>query len=267
MSLLTRTPFDIMVSCGGQLDQNRLRRIDALNPDISNGITSVKDIWFNDGLKVWMTFAQKLEIVSTSVNDTFGGTGAQNFIVQGLDLNFMEIEEIVPMNGTTPIQTTLEYIRVNQLAVLKPGSFTKADGPYTHDGEITITAAVEGHIEGKIGFDPNTGVGYSRALNSHFTVPDNAIGYVLDVKIGTNSNFSFRLNFFGKDNSDRGQGNLFTIEEPEVIPGSGLIELGGILPIIIRPKADLWATAFIDNAAVIGRCTFGYNILVIDNPA
>lgn len=267
MSLLTRNPFDLTVTTAGKLDQNRLRRIDALNTDISNGITSVQDVWFNGGIKTWMTFAQKLEIVSTSVNDTRFGTGATRFFVQGLDADFNEIEEGVFMDGTTPVQTALEYIRVNQLVMLQPGTFTETNGPYTHDGEITITAAVEGHVEGKIGFDPETGVGYSRALNSHYSSPDNTTGYILDIKVGTNSNFNFRLNFFGRDNSPGGEGNLFTIEEPEIVAGSGLSELGGVLPIVIPPKADLWATTFVNNAALVGRCTFGYNILVIDDPA
>lgn len=112
------------------------------NPDVDIG---TETIWNVGGTFTPIVTARTLSIVSTSVNDTSAGTGAQSLVIYGIDANWKAQTVVVTLNGTTPVVTAETWLGVNRIAVYLAGSSD------TNEGEITATAVTEGTIQGRIG--------------------------------------------------------------------------------------------------------------------
>lgn len=109
------------------------RRIVALghNPSIDTTSTP-EDIWTGGGIYPWMIAATSLEALSASADDAAAGTGARTIIVNGLDINYAEISEVVTMNGVTPVPLVTQFFRIN-------GVFTTTCGSgQVNAGDITL---------------------------------------------------------------------------------------------------------------------------------
>ncbi len=68
--------------------------------------------------------AVNLEVLSSSNSDIISGIGAQTILVSGLDNTFSEYstDEVVFLNGTTPVALTRQYLRINRFVALTAGS-------------------------------------------------------------------------------------------------------------------------------------------------
>jgi hypothetical protein len=93
--------------------------------------TANSDVWEGAGLYPFQTTATKLEILSSSANDTAAGTGARTMMIAGLDANFNPISEVITMNGVTPVQSVNNYLRVNGLNIVTAGSGGQNAGDIT----------------------------------------------------------------------------------------------------------------------------------------
>lgn len=128
---------------------------------LSTGTTY--DLWYGATDKTLPeTSAATVSIVSTSANDTLGGTGANYLKVSGLDADYNHQTEIVTLNGTTPVATSNTYITINRAYVAFSGSGK------TNAGDVT------GTINSNKQF--TVPAGDSITQQSHFTVP---AGYTL----------------------------------------------------------------------------------------
>jgi hypothetical protein len=94
----------------------------------SSGVgTTLTTIWSGSeeqpGLYVYPSDAGEiLSIYSTSSSDTSGGLGANVIQISGLSENKEDFqEELITMNGTTPVQTTKLYSRVFRAEVIVTG--------------------------------------------------------------------------------------------------------------------------------------------------
>ncbi len=58
---------------------------------------------------------QKMWVASSSANDTILGSGCRYLKVFGLDANFNRIDEVIQMQGQTPVETLHEYTRIYRL--------------------------------------------------------------------------------------------------------------------------------------------------------
>ena len=107
--------------------------------------------------RTWPTAAAALSIVSGSADDAAAGTGARKVRVAGLDVDWKQIEEVVDLNGTTPVNTTSEFLRVNFADVEQAGSGG------VNAGEILV----------KHGTDVQAAIlaGLGRALQALYSVP------------------------------------------------------------------------------------------------
>lgn len=137
-----------------------VRRVTALgnNPDIDQG-TIPEDVWSVGGLYPWMTVSTALEIISTSVNDTAAGTGARTVLIQGLDANYLEVNQTVTLNGTTAVAIPTSLLRVNSALIMSAGSTG------INAGDINIRRVTGGTIQCQIP------VGYGISRMAIFTVP------------------------------------------------------------------------------------------------
>lgn len=80
-----------------------------------------------------MTSADTLDVVSSSTNDTAAGTGVRAVYIIGIDENSVEQEELVSMNGTTPVTTSNQWLGINRVYAISAGSGGSAAGTITID--------------------------------------------------------------------------------------------------------------------------------------
>lgn len=129
------------------------------NPDIDT-LTQPEDVWVGGDIYPFLSAAGTASIVSTSVQDLAGGTGASKVTIYGLDANFNLQQEEISLNGTTPVLSSGTYLRVNRMDVSGPSGSNE-----TNAG--TITATVNGSNVAII--SANEG----QTLQAIYTVPAN----------------------------------------------------------------------------------------------
>lgn len=102
------------------------------NNDIDAGAAEVVASF--GGTYTPMTSSGVLTVVSTSANDTSGGTGARTIKIIGpAGADRISVTEEVTMNGTTSVDTSNEFWGVNRVEVESAGSLTY------NAGDINIT--------------------------------------------------------------------------------------------------------------------------------
>ena len=124
------------------------------------------DVWADNSVLQYLSSAEPLDIVSSSANDSFAGTGARTVQVMGLDNDYLFQTETVEMNGLTPVQTVNSYIRVRAIVVLTSGNSG------TNVGSISATASVSATLQAKMLAD------YGASINSHYTCPANKVAMI-----------------------------------------------------------------------------------------
>lgn len=92
--------------------------------------------------------AETLSIVSDSAQDGVAGTGLQQILLQGLDVNFDPIIDVIVLNGITPVLSNIPFRSMHLSIALLGG--TPGSGA---DGTITISSNVDSAIWGR--FLPN----------------------------------------------------------------------------------------------------------------
>ena len=115
---------DLAISRGHTLGYRTLYKF-GYNPDV-NG--DEETVWEQGGNYPWLDSAVTMFVSSTSVNDTSGGSGANTILIQGLDENYVEIEETVTLNGQTQVATQLSYLRIYRAFVTLAGSSGTSGG-------------------------------------------------------------------------------------------------------------------------------------------
>lgn len=91
------------------------------------------------GVFQYLTTGETIDIVSSSANDTNGGTGINSVVVYGVDENWDSAIEVVTMNGTSTVTTSSQWIGINRVAVFLSGSGRK------NAGTISVTATTSGY--------------------------------------------------------------------------------------------------------------------------
>ena len=124
-------------------------------------------LWAPSSAFTYLTAAETMDIVSDSTDDDEGGTGCLTILVEGLDANYDNINEIVTMDGTTPVVTVLSYIRLKRLVALTAGSGER------NVGTITATASSAATLQEQM--DPLVGV----SMSAKYTVPAGHTSHVL----------------------------------------------------------------------------------------
>lgn len=82
----------------------------AYNPSVGS---SEATLWPKNTLYSFPSSASLMTLYSTSTLDT-----SQAVLVEGLDVNYEEISEVLILNGQTGRQSTRQYLRINAMTVL-----------------------------------------------------------------------------------------------------------------------------------------------------
>jgi len=145
-----------------------------------NVATTQYVIWGENAIYVFPSGPTQMNVSSSDVDDTNGGTGTWNVTIFGLDINFVEVIETVTMNGTTPVPTVAQFYRINRMRVGHSGT--------TESNEGIIYIGVGPTITGKPTVIYNEivdGVGVS--TTAIYTVPDGFTAYLKLFAIGTDT--------------------------------------------------------------------------------
>ena len=198
------------------------------NPDV-NG--TLETVWSHSTLYVYPTTAIHMKVSSTSANDAAAGSGARTIVVSGLDADYNEINEIVTLNGQTPVLTTGLFIRVFRSYVLTAGSSNTAEGTiYIGDG--VVTAGVPATVYAEIS------LGENQTLMALWTVPANYTLYVYRGTFSAASNNASQY-ILGKF-MIRNFGGVFR-NAADVTANSNVIPYDFEIPLAIPEKSDIEA--------------------------
>ena len=91
-----------------------------------------------------MTAAETMSVVSTSALDVSGSSGAASILISGLDGNYDHVEELVFLNGLTPVTTTNSFLGINRCVIYLAGSGR------INAGDITCTSTTSATTEARI---------------------------------------------------------------------------------------------------------------------
>ena len=110
------------------------------------------------------------QLVSTSTDDdgSPAGTGAHTVEVSGLDENYDRAEELILLNGTTNVPTTITYAMIHDLHVRSAGS------GLGNAGTITATADTDNTVTAQIT------IGLNHSQSAIYMIPAGHTGFMTD---------------------------------------------------------------------------------------
>jgi hypothetical protein len=156
--------------------------------------TTFETVWAGSGNYVYPSSSMVMRIVSDSVNDATGGSGAVNVTIEGLDANYAMQTETVELTGVTPVTLTNDYVRVYRAYVSGASITALNDGKiYIFDDAGTVTVAgvptATTDVFAVIASDTN------QTLQAVYTVPRGYTGYLMNFTTagGTATNNPLRL--------------------------------------------------------------------------
>jgi hypothetical protein len=139
------------------------------NPSVGS---TFETVWDNGGNFTYPTSGETWEVVSDNTNDTSAGTGARTVLIRGLDDNYLEVNEAVSLDGTTPVVTTrTDWFRIYSVLVISSGS------SQNNEGDVTVQVSGGGLIRSKIIAT------FSTTFNGLFTVPAGQTFFILSAQI------------------------------------------------------------------------------------
>jgi len=143
------------------------------------------------------TNATSLEVVSDSINDVYGGSGAWRILIIGLNASGHEVQEEVLMNGTTPNPLTNTYLRVYRAYITESGTYaTQTVG--SHVGTLTIQETGGGQIWSQIGLPDGFPAGQTEI--GAYTTPKGFNCFILKKVISVNAAKTADVYFFQRQN-------------------------------------------------------------------
>ena len=84
--------------------------------------TDYEHVWEPGGLWTPMPAATLVECASTAANDNATGSGAQSMVIQGLGPTGLAQQDLVALNGTTPVVSNLVFSFINRAFIYTVGS-------------------------------------------------------------------------------------------------------------------------------------------------
>lgn len=129
--------------------------------------------------------AVSLEFVSDDINDTAAGSGARSITIQGLGADWLDLEQVIATNGTTPVTIPIAMTRLHRWFVSPEGSGTYAtqlNG--SHVGNLTIQASGAGATWSTI---PNSPFPFSQSQIGVYSIPLGRTGFILSKRIGVDA--------------------------------------------------------------------------------
>ena len=132
----------------------------------------------------WPTSAAKVGVASSHAADTnTAGAGTRQVEMHGLSTTGVNQDEIIDMNGTTEVDSTLDYVRVNKLHNEMVGTYGGS-----HQGDVTARVTSGGAKTGNIlarmigregAVDTSVQYGLGEAGAGRWSVPLGKVAYLI----------------------------------------------------------------------------------------
>lgn len=148
------------------------------NVDVANA----RDVWnYSTKTYPYQSTATALTAVSSSAQDSAGGTGVSTVYVQGLDADWLPVSEVLVLEGALPVLTVNDYIRITKVTAIAPG--TVGDNTATLAGDFSLSAGSD-----VLGF---IAAGATSTKMSMFTIPKGYTGFLTHVALNSGPNDDF----------------------------------------------------------------------------
>lgn len=217
----------------GKIGGQRPETVFGVNPQV--GVTE-EDIWDPGGVLIYPTAGETWEVVSSDVNDTALGTGARTLFVSYIDDSYVNQNEQVTLNGTTPVVlAATAAFRLRNSLVLTAGSSN------VNAGDLTFRPQGGGNIRGQIN------AGDVNSFNGHFTVPAGETAHLSFIfsNINKNEDVQFSLK------ATVGEGGVFSrrflLSLYQNTFGTELF-----VPVSFGEKSDLKIVGFSSDIVAVG---------------
>lgn len=228
-------PFDLQVA-RGQVDGHSTVNIYGYQPAVST--TSIP---------VWENATAYTYPVSATVMYLSGSNGdTAKITVVGLDASYAPISEVVTLNGTTPVATTKQFLRINSMFVSVGSATNPAGAVYLKNSGGTVTYA-----------QINAGVGRTQA--AIYTVPAGYTYFLQRVNIYTSLNGNDYVTYQNKTISPAG-----VVQVTQQAPFAMGYEALRIMPRPILEKTDIQLMAKVQTGT--GAVAISQEGYLIKNP-
>lgn len=97
------------------------------------------------GAYPYLTSNTTLNLSSTDSDDVGGGTGARTVYIEGYELvagEWIDINDTVTLNGATPVNTNVQFYRMNEVRVETVGATGSNEGVITLQSGATVMATI-----------------------------------------------------------------------------------------------------------------------------
>lgn len=201
--------------------------------------TTEESVWAHGGRYVWPAAASTMTVSSTSANDAAAGSGAQTVQIYGLDENWLPQDEIVAMDGQTPVTTAGTYIRMFRALTRSAGALGGNDGDI-YVGTGTVTVGVPANVYARILPSIN------QTLQAVWSIADGRKAYMTNFLV---SSFGNQNTFATIRTRVRYFGEVFRATS-EFIVTRGVVRMAFAIPGDIPPKSDVEVTAQADTGTI-----------------
>lgn len=207
--------------------------VQGYNADVDTGTEDV-----NSAAITLPTAVAATTVVSADAADDAAGTGARTIKIEGLNSAFRTVSETIIMDGTTPVNATYQYLRINSVKVLTVGSGAASAGAITVKHTATVIASLE--------------AGEMVARTAVYTAPLTPQNWIITKVYGSISNAAAGAVVFTL--MTRTSGGLWLDRFQFSVYGTGkcsdAIELGSPIAVTAGEDVKITATAGADNIAV-----------------
>ena len=218
-----------------------------LNPDIDSGDT--EDLWGGGGTYAEPATPEIVGVASSSSSDASNSTGAKTVFIEGLDHEYVEIQEVVTLAGTATVYTTQKYSFVYRTTVLTAGSGK------TNAGIITLTSRAAGSPVVN-----SVQVGKGQSQLGIYMVPKGHTAFLYWFGGGTDGNAVSTIELFAKP-----FGGVYNLKGTIAMSANGTTEgtRPYTCPIVFNEKTiiKLTGTSGANNMKIYGN----FDLLLIEN--
>ena len=251
-----------------QAQINGLIRGYVLGHNTSIGISSIQDLTnFGEDYITQPTSLTSMEIVSDSVEDATGLTGAVKVEIQGIDENFAYKSQQVTLNGTTVVtlddnSNAIQFLKINHVFVLEP---SPNNVNHTAIGNITLRGLAGGTTFGLIE------AGTNMELAARATVADGFRGYITswNASAGKIPNQADELEFFLRGTVDPFNRtlltNVFTIQDIMILNNnSNHVQINP--PLEFPPRSEVKISAKLRGSAGTTIAAASFQFWIVPEP-
>lgn len=191
-----------------------------------------------------------MQVLSSSVNDDVGSTGAEKIIIEGVDSTFAAVSEEIEMDGTTPVSTINTYIRVNAAYVSEAGTVLGANiGNIVVRVPIALTTVIQ--IAAAAG----------RGQTSVYTVPLGKTLLLAQINFAIENTKAVDIKIMARENAG-------IVQDPAIVvaqfSGIQLLQAFPLGPFNrLNEKTDLWVTG--QSTSGDAKVSVGMRGYLLDN--